>query len=116
MPRRDVLWAPGTRDTLRGYASRVRTRIGRAIEVAQWGQTDILAKRMTGPFRDVYEIVVDGSNVTHRAVYYPVKDVDGPIVVLDVFVKKSTKGAAMPTHIAHRIDRRLRRVKEMERE
>jgi phage-related protein len=101
---------------LRCYSSRVRTLIGRAIEVAQWGQTDTHVKKMTGPLREAYEIVVEGDRMTHRAVYYPTKEPDGPIAVLDVFVKKSAKGNAIPAPIANRIARRLQRVKEIERE
>jgi phage-related protein len=94
----------------------VRTLIGRAIEIAQWRQTDVHVKRMTGGLREVYEIVIDGDRVTHRALYYPVKRADGPIAILDVFVKKSTQGSTIPAPIAKRIRQRLQRVKEMERE
>lgn len=116
VPRRDVFWAPGTKVALRGYGERVRLLIGRGIEVAQWGQTDTHAKRMKAPLRDVYEIVVEGDRVTHRAAYYPAKDPDGPIAVLDVFVKKSTSGTATPVPVINRIKSRLQRIKEIERE
>jgi len=66
--------------------------------------------------RDVFELTVDGDNVTHRAAYYPTKDVDGPIAVLDVFTKKSTSGVSTPTHIIERMRMRLKRIKEIERE
>jgi phage-related protein len=94
----------------------VRLLIGRGIEVAQWGQTDTHAKLMKPPLREVYEIVVEGDNVTHRAAYYPTKDPDGPIAVLDVFVKKSRAGVATPASILDRIKTRLKRIKEVERE
>jgi phage-related protein len=116
VPRRSVLWAPGTRDELRTYAKRVRHLIGRGIEVAQWGQTDTHAKKMRAPLNEVYEIVVDGDNVTYRAAYYPTKDRDGPVAVLDVFVKKSKAGIATPKAILDRIRLRLKRIKEIERE
>jgi len=115
-PKRDVLWAPGTREELRGYSKRVRTLIGRGIEVAQWGQTDTHAKRMKAPLREVYEIVIEGDSVTHRAAYYTTKEVDGPIAVLDVFIKKSTSGIATPKPIIDRIKSRLKRIKEIESE
>lgn len=113
-PKRDVLWAPGTKDELRGYPKRVRRLIGRGIEVAQWGQTDTHAKRMRPPLREVYEIVVEGDTVTHRAAYYPTKDMDGPIAVLDVFIKKSKSGIATPSQVLARIKARLKRIKEIE--
>ncbi len=93
----------------------MRLLIGRGIEVAQWGQTDTHAKLMKGPLREVYEIVVEGDNVTHRAAYYPTKDPDGPIAVLDVFVKKSRRGIVTPATVLARIKARLRRIKEIER-
>jgi len=115
VPRRSVLWAPGTRNELRTYAKRVRQLIGRGIEVAQWGQTDTHAKKMRAPLADVYEIVVDGDHVTYRAAYYTTKDRDGPVAVLDVFLKKSKTGIATPRATLDRIRLRLRRVKEIER-
>ncbi len=93
----------------------MRRLIGRGIEVAQWGQTDTHTKLMLFPLQGVYEIVVEGENVTHRAAYYPTKDPDGPIAVLDVFVKKSTRGVATPAPIIDRIKARLKRIKEIER-
>lgn len=92
VPRREVLWAPGTKDELRSYPAGVRLLIGRGIEVAQWGQTDTHAKPMKGPLREVYEIVAEGDGVTHRAAYYLTKDPYGPVAVLHVFVKKSKRG------------------------
>lgn len=115
MPRREVFWAPGTKAELRGYPKRVRFVIGRGIEVAQWGQTDTHAKQMKGQLRAVYAIVVEGDKVTHRAVYYPTKDTDGPIAVLDVFIKKSTSGISTPAAITNRIKARLQLVKEIEK-
>jgi phage-related protein len=94
----------------------VRTLIGRGIEVAQWGQTDTHAKKMKGPLRETFEISVEGDHVTHRAVYYPTKDADGPIAVLDVFVKKSTSGVSTPAPIVSRIKSRLQSVKVIEKQ
>ena len=71
---------------------------------------------MKAPIREVYEIVVDGDNVSHRAAYYLTKDPDGPLAVLDVFVKKSTRGIGTPKPILDRILMRLRRIKQLERE
>lgn len=116
VPRRDVIWAPGTKAELKRYAKRVRTVIGRGIEVAQWGATDTHAKQMKGKLREVYEIVAEGDRVTHRACYYPTKDADGPIAVLDVFIKKSTSGTSTPSAISNRIVDRLRRVKAIEKQ
>jgi phage-related protein len=105
------MWAPGTRNELRTYPKRIRRLIGRGIEVAQWGQTDTHAKRMRQSLREIYEIVVEGDNVTYRAAYYPTVDSDGPIAVLDVFIKKSKSGTATPQPIIDRIKSRLTRVK-----
>jgi phage-related protein len=71
---------------------------------------------MKAPLRGVYEIVVHGDNVTYRAAYYVTKAPDGPVAVLDVFVKKSTSGTATPAPVIDRIESRLKRVKELERE
>jgi phage-related protein len=71
---------------------------------------------MKGKLREVYEIVVEGDNVTHRGCYYPTKDADGPIAVLDVFIKKSTRGISTPTAITNRIMDRLKRVKAIEKQ
>jgi phage-related protein len=116
VPRREVLWAPGTKAELKGYSKQVRSVIGRGIEVAQWGQTDTHVKRMKGKLGEVYEIVAPGDKVTHRACYYPTKDPDGPIAVLDVFIKKSTSGISTPPAIINRIVDRLKRVKAIEKE
>jgi phage-related protein len=116
VPRREVLWAPGTLAELRSYPARVRRVIGRSIEVAQWGQTDSHSKSMKGLLRDVFEIVVEGDRVTHRAAYFVTDDHDGPIFVLDVFIKKSRSGLSTPVSIIDRIHARLKRVKEIERE
>jgi hypothetical protein len=70
---------------------------------------------MKAPLRDVYEIVVEGDNVSHRASYYPTKDPNGPIAVLDVFVKKSTSGVATPARVINRIRLRLQHFREIER-
>jgi|ERR1700733_10623037 len=116
VPRRAVLWAPDTLECVRGYPKRVRRLIGRAIEVAQWGETDTHAKPLKGRLREVFEIVVVGDRVTHRCAYYATKDPEGPVAVLDAFIKKSTTGIATPAHIVSRIESRLARVKEIERE
>ncbi|HEV2740317.1 MAG TPA: type II toxin-antitoxin system RelE/ParE family toxin [Candidatus Elarobacter sp.] len=87
--------------------------IGRGIEVAQWGQTDTHAKRMKQPLHEVYEVVVEGDNVTYRAAYHPTVDSDGPIAVLDVFIKKSKSGTATPQPTIDRIKSRLTRIKEI---
>jgi phage-related protein len=113
-PRRKVLWAPQTRKELRGYPRNVRYTIGRAIEVAQWGQTDTNVSRMKGKLREVYEITADAPGVTYRAMYFPMKDADDPIAVLHVFKKKSTKGIATPKSDLNIIEVRLREVKDSE--
>lgn len=84
--------------------------------MAQWGQTDTHANPMKPPLREVYEIVVEGDSVTHRAAYYVTKDPDGPVAILDVFVKKSKSGVATPRAVIDRIKSRLKLVKEIERE
>lgn len=116
VPKRTVVWAPGTRDELRSYPERVRRLLGRAIEVAQWGQIDTHVKKMKGALRDVFEISVEGDNVSYRAAYYPTEEADGPIAVLDVFKKKSTSGTSTPQRFLDRIGVRLRHVKEAGRE
>jgi phage-related protein len=113
-PRRKVLWAPRTRKELTGYPRSVRYAIGRAIEVAQWGQTDTNVSRMKGKLREVFEITADAPGVTYRAMHYPLKNVDDPIAVLHVFKKKSIKGIATPKPALNIIEARLREVKESE--
>lgn len=81
--------------------------------MAQWGQTDTHVKRMRLPLREVYEIVVEGDNVTYRAAYFPTVEADGPIAVLDVFIKKSKSGTTTPQSIVDRIKLRLKRIKEI---
>jgi phage-related protein len=116
VPKRHVLWAPGTREELGKYPKRARLLVGRSLEVAQWGQTDTHAKRMKAPLRDVYEIVVEGDRVSYRTAYYASEDSDGPIAVLDVFVKKSTSGIATPQPVVDRIKLRLKHIQGLERE
>ncbi|HEY6236171.1 MAG TPA: type II toxin-antitoxin system RelE/ParE family toxin [Candidatus Elarobacter sp.] len=108
-----MLWAPGTRNELRTYPKRIRRLIGRGIEVAQWGQTDTHAKPMQSPLRAVYEIVVEGDRVTYRAACFPTVESDGPIAVLDVFIKKSKSGTATPQPVIERVKLRLKRIKEI---
>ena len=105
---------PGTLNSLRSYPARIRLVIGRAVEVTQWGETDLRAKPMKGALRDVMEIAVDGDRVTYRAAYYVAKAETGPVIVLEVFIKKSNRGASTPTHVVERIARRLARTKEIE--
>jgi phage-related protein len=100
---------------LRSYPKRARKIIGRAVEVAQWGQTDTTARRMKGKLRDVFEVRADGpGSDTYRAMYYPTRDPDGPIAVLHVFRKKSTRGIATPQRDLAVIELRLKRVKEVD--
>ena len=71
---------------------------------------------MKAPLRDVHEIVVDGNKMTYRAAYYSTKNPDGPVAVLDVFIKKSKSGIATPKVVLDRIRLRLKRIKEIENE
>jgi phage-related protein len=70
---------------------------------------------MKGPLREVYEIVVDRDRLSYRAAYYVTKESHGPVVVLDVFVKKSKTGVATPKPMLERISTRLKWTKESER-
>lgn len=71
---------------------------------------------MKGPLREVFEIAIEGDRTTHRVAYYASKDIDGPIVVLDVFTKRSMSGIATPKPLLDRIKSRLKRIKEIENE
>lgn len=104
-----LIWAPSTKEDLRGFPAEVRVAVGAALRLAQNGRTAPYAK----PFRvgkgsgaGVMEIVEDFDTNTYRAVYtVRFKDV---VYVLHCFQKKSKKGIETPRHDVELVEARLK--------
>ena len=106
-----VRWIAASREDLRAFPQHVRSRVGRALWVAQLGRKAPFAKPLRG-FGDgsVLEIVDDFDGDTYRAVY--TVRFAAVVYVLHVFQKKSKHGIATPKHEIDLIRQRLRRAEE----
>lgn len=110
-PRKPVEWIGSSRDDLRAFPPEVRRVMGQAIDDAQLGGENPVAKALKGfGGRGVLEIVDDFDGDTYRAVY-TVKFA-GVVYVLHAFQKKAKKGIATPRQQIDLIKARLRRAEE----
>ena len=110
-PPKVVRWIAASREDLRDSPQHVRSRVGRALWVAQLGRKAPFAKPLRG-FGDgsVLEIVDDFDGDTYRAVY--TVRFAAVVYVLHVFQKKSKHGIATPKHEIDLIRQRLRWAEE----
>jgi phage-related protein len=107
-----LFWIASSRDDIRELPKDVQRIFGYALRVAQRGGKHEDAKPLKGfGGAGVLEIVANDDGETFRAVY--TVRLAGRIYVLDVFQKKSKKGAATPRQVIDRIKARLK-VAEME--
>ncbi len=101
-----LFWIGDTRDKLRGFPEKVKDVTGFALYQAQRGGRHVAAKPLKGfGGAGVLEVVVDDGGSTFRGVYtvkFP-----GAVYALDVFQKKSKKGAKTPQGVVSRIKKRL---------
>jgi phage-related protein len=108
---RPIEWVGSSYDDLIAMPDDVQDEIGYALDLAQHGKRAAFAKPMHGgDLRDVMEIVVDDDNRTFRGAY--TTKFDDVVYVLDVFVKKSTKGIETPKRDLDRIRNRYRQARE----
>lgn len=105
-----IIWMGPTRKDLRAMPEDVKDEIGFALDTAQRGGKVAYAAPMKGRLRTVTEIRVDESGGTYRAMY--TTEMEGFVYVLDVFRKKSKKGAETPKADIDRIVERLKRARE----
>jgi phage-related protein len=110
-PPKVVRWIAANREDLRDFPQHVRSRVGRALWVAQLGRKAPFAKPLRGfGGGSVLEIVDDFDGDTYRAVY--TVRFAAVVYVLHVFQKKSKHGIATPKHEIDLIRQRLRRAEE----
>jgi phage-related protein len=102
-------WIGSSRDDLRELPEETRRVFGYALHQAQLGRYDATAKRLTGEFAGLVEVVDDFDRNTYRAVY-TVK-LTGVVYVLHVFQKKASHGIATPARELAVIRARLRRAR-----
>ena len=106
-PLKPAFWIASSKEDLRAFPEEVKDVIGFALYQAQEGAKHVAAKPLKGfGGAGVLEIVADYSGSTFRGVY-TVKFA-GAVYVLDIFQKKSKKGAKTPPRELDRIQRRLR--------
>lgn len=106
-----LFWIASSKDDLRAFPEEVRDVMGFALYQAQKGGKHIAAKPLKGfGGAGVLEIVKNHEGSTFRAVY-TVKFA-GVVYALDVFQKKSKKGAKTPKGDIDRIKNRLKAAAE----
>jgi phage-related protein len=102
-------WMGSSRDDLRALPADPRRVFGFALHQAQLGRHHRAAKRLTGEFTGLVEVIDDFDGDAYRAVY-TVK-LAGVVYVLHVFQKKSTRGIAVPKYVLKTIRERWQRAK-----
>ena len=107
---KQIIWMGRTRNDLRAMPGDVKDEVGFALHVAQTGGKVPYAEPMKGRLRTVTDIRVDEVGDTYRAMY--TTEMEGFVYVLDVFKKKSKKGAETPKIDIDRILERLKQARE----
>src|SRR5271168_32623 len=105
--RKNLVWTGDSRKRLRQFPLGVRSEIGHAIFLAEYGETHLSARRMRG--YNAVELVVDYDGDTFRAIY--TTKFEGVLYVLHCFQKKSKKGSKTPKPDLDLIERRLREAR-----
>jgi phage-related protein len=106
-----LFWIASSKDDLREFPEDVKDVMGFALYQAQEGGKHVAAKPLKGfGGAGVLEVVADHKGSTYRGVY-TVKFA-GAVYVLDIFQKKSKKGARTPQGNIERIKRRLKAAQE----
>jgi phage-related protein len=107
LARKPLFWLGDSLKALRAFPDEVKDAIGHALHVAQVGGVHKSAKSLAGfGGRSVLEVAVDFSGNSYRAVY--ATRVEGVILVIHVFQKKSKQGIATPRTDLRLIRKRLR--------
>lgn len=107
---KSIEWIASSYDDLVAMPEDVQDEIGYALDRAQFGKAAPSAKRMKGDLSDIMEITVDDADRTFRGMY--TTKFGDVVYVLDVFVKKSTKGIATPARDLDRVRGRYRQARE----
>lgn len=111
---RNVIWVGDSRERLQAFPEQVRKDIGHALYRIQIGETPPSAKPIKEIESGVFELVDNFATNTYRVIY-TVK-IGRSMYVLHSFQKKSKRGISTPKKDIDLIRRRLRRVKELEKE
>lgn len=110
-PIKPLFWMASSKDDLRKLPEEVKDVMGFALFQAQLGRRHVSAKPLRGfGGAGVLEIVEDHRGNTFRGVY-TVKFA-GAVYVLDVFQKKSKKGAKTPPRDMDRIKNRMKAAEQ----
>jgi len=89
-----LFWMGSSRKDLMDFPAEVRTHLGSALGIAQFGGKHQDAKPWKGEGPGVMEIVEDHRGDTYRAVY--TVRFEGAVYVLHTFQKKSKSGIKTP--------------------
>ncbi len=109
---KSIIWMGNSRKNLLEFPLEVRREIGHALYFAQLGDTHPHVKMMKGLGSRMYEVVEDFRTDTYRAVYtvcYKNK-----VYILHAFQKKSKSGIKTSQEDIKVIEKRLKRIKEIE--
>jgi phage-related protein len=112
---RDLIWVGGAMDDLLRFPARVRKQVGYVLYFAQMGERHPHAKPLKGfGGAGVLEVIEDFDGNTYRTIY--TVRLRHAVYVLDCFQKKAKHGIATPRADIQRIQQRLARAEEMDRD
>jgi phage-related protein len=103
---RPLFWVGSARRDLLGFPEDVRSEIGVALSVAQFGGKHPKAKSWKGVGPGVFEIVDDHRGNAYRAVY--TVRFENAVYLLHAFQKKSPRAIKTPKTEVDLVTRRLR--------
>jgi phage-related protein len=106
--RKRLFWMGDSRKRLAEFPEEVRSEIGYAIFLAEWGESHPSAKRMQR--YNAVEVIADYDGDAFRGVY-TTKFKDS-VYVLHCFQKKSKKGSETPKVDLGLIEKRLKDAEE----
>lgn len=109
---RDLIWMGSSLDDLSAFPADVKRTFGFALREVQKGTTPAVAKPLRQFGVGVYELRDAYEGDAFRVVY-AVK-LEKAVYVLHAFKKKSKSGIAMPREDILRIERRLRRARDID--
>lgn len=110
-----IVWLGSSRKDIRKLPEDVQDEMGYVLHLVQNGEFDRSIKPLKGgDLAGVFEIRVDESGDTYRAVY--VVNLGSRIYTLHVFQKKSKRGIETPKPDMDIIRSRLRRARQLAKE
>ncbi|MGH9354246.1 MAG: type II toxin-antitoxin system RelE/ParE family toxin, partial [Terriglobia bacterium] len=109
--RRKLVWLGDSKEAISAFPLEVKKGLGFALRLVQNGETPDIAKPLTD-YSGVYELKTNDADNTYRAVY--ALKLGKAVYVLDVFIKKSKTGKKIPREVKERIEKRIKRAREMD--